>query len=120
MFIRKTVVAVALAAAALPAAFANSGSTYINGEVGFQEHPVQGTASRAEVKKELEAFRKNPVTADGGRIINGEIGYVPPQHSYAFEGGKLVHTDKLAHNTPKPSQVMTPAERRTYRQNYFN
>ena len=120
MSFRKTVFVLALAGAAIPAAFANSGSTWVGGEAGFQNHPVQSTKSRADVRKELEAFNKNPVTADGGRIVGGEAGYSPPQHSYAFQGGKLVHTDSLAHNTPKPSLSMTAAERRAFDELYRN
>ena len=34
------------------------------------------TASRDSVRRELQAFQQNPVTADGYRFIGGEIGYV--------------------------------------------
>jgi hypothetical protein len=120
MLFRKTVVAFAFAAAFVPAAFANSGATWIGGETGFQDHPVQSTKSRAEVRNEYLAWRANPVTTDGGLAVGGEAGYVPPQHSYAYQGGKLVHTDKIAHNTPKPSLEMTDAERRLFQELYAN
>lgn len=32
--------------------------------------------TREAVKKELQAFQRNPVTADGYRYVGGEIGYV--------------------------------------------
>lgn len=112
MLFRKTVFTLALAGAAIPAAFANSGSTWVGGELGFQPHAVQSTKSRADVKKETEAFRKNSVTAHDGTLVGGEVGYIPPQHSFGFQGGKLTHTDSIAHNTPKPNLVMTTAERR--------
>lgn len=116
MLFHKTVFALALAGAALPAAFANSGSNWIGGERGFEFHAGQSTKSRADVKKELEAFRKNPVTADGGTLIGTDARYIPPQHSYAFQDGKLVHTDSIAHDTPKPTNLaMTDAERSLYR-----
>ncbi len=120
MLFRKTVFALALAGAAVPVAFANSGSTWVGGELGFETHAVQSTNSRANVQKELQAFRKNPVTADGGTLVGGEAGYIRPQHSYAFQGGKLVHTDSIAHNTSKPSLAMTAAERRLYQELYSN
>ncbi|WP_096699580.1 DUF4148 domain-containing protein [Polaromonas sp. AER18D-145] len=120
MLFRKTVFALALAGAALPAAFANSGSTWVGGELGFETHAVQSTKSRADVQQELQAFRQNPVAADGGRLVGGEAGYIHPQHSYAFQGGKLVHTDTIAHNTPKPSLAMTDAERRLFQEQYVN
>lgn len=116
MLFRKTVFALALAGAALPAAFANSGSTWVGGERGVEFHANKSTKNRAEVQKELEAFRQNPVTADGGTLAGRDASYIPPQHSYAFQGGKLVHTDSLAHDTPKPTSLaMTDAERRQYR-----
>lgn len=118
MLVRKTVFALALVGAAIPAAFANSGSTLVGGELGFETHAMQSTKSRADVQQELEAFRKNPVTADGGKIDGTNIGYINPQHSYAFQGGKLVHTDNIAHDTPKPSLAMTDAERRLYQELY--
>ena len=120
MLFRKTVFALALAGAAIPAAFADSGSKWVGGELGFESHAVQSTKSRADVQREFQAFRNNPVSADGGRLVGGEAGYLPPQHSYAFQGGSWVHTDRIAHNTPKPSLSMTDAERRTYQELYVN
>ncbi|MDP2448851.1 DUF4148 domain-containing protein [Polaromonas sp.] len=120
MLFRKTVFALALAGAAIPAAFANSGGTWVGGEQGFETHAVQSTTSRADVQKELQAFRKNPKTAEGGRLVGGEAGYIPPQHSYAFQDGRLVHTDSIAHNTPKPSLAMTDAERTLFQEQYAN
>ncbi|HQR97021.1 DUF4148 domain-containing protein [Polaromonas sp.] len=120
MLFRKTVFALALAGAAIPAAFANSGGTWVGGEQGFETHTVQSTKSRADVEKELDAFRKNPTTAEGGTLVGGEVGYIPPQHSYAFQDGRLVHTDSIAHNTPKPSLAMTDAERTLFQEQYAN
>lgn len=122
MLFRKSVVALALVGAAIPAAFANSVVTSVGGDRDSQ-YPASYTnsnssKSRADVQKELEAFRKNPVTADGGKIVNTEIGFISPQHSYAFQGGTLVHTDSLSHDTPKPSLAMTDAEKRLQRQLY--
>ena len=120
MLFRNTAVVLALAGSFIPAAFASSGSTWVGGEVGFQDHAVQGTKSRAEVRNEFLASRANPVTSDGGLAVGGEAGYIAPQHSYAFREGKLVHTDKIAHNTPKPSLSMTDAERRLFQELYVN
>ena len=120
MLFRKTVFALALAGAAIPAAFANSGSAPVRGEQGFETHAMQSTRSRADVQRELADFRRNPMTAEGGMFTQGETGYVFPQHSYDFKGGKLVHSDTIAHNTPKPSLTMTPAERLQYRAEYVN
>lgn len=120
MLFRKTVFALALAGAAVPAAFANTGSAWVGGELGFETHAVQSTTSRAEIQKEYQAYRKNPVSTDGGTLVGGEIGYLPPQHSYALQDGKLVHTDRIAHDTAKPSLAMTDAERELFRVQYIN
>ena len=121
MSIRKTVLVLALAGgAAIPAAFAGSGNTWVGGELGFETHAVQSTRSRADVEREFLAFRSNPVTSDGGRTVSGEAGYLPPQHSYAFQDGKLVHTDKIAHNSAKPSLAMSAGDANRFREQYSN
>lgn len=38
--------------------------------------PSNSALSRESVRKELQAFQRNPVTADGYRFVDGEIGYV--------------------------------------------
>ena len=118
MSFRKTVFALALVSASIPAAFASSGSTFVGGENSFETHAMPGTKTRADVQKELLAFRKNPVAADGGTLVGGELGYIPPQHSYAANGGKLVHADSISHNTSRPSLAMTDTERRLYQELY--
>ena len=120
MTFRKTVFVLALFGAFVPAAFAGAGSTWIGGEAGFESHAVPSSKSRAVVQKEFEAFRANAVTSDGGTLVGGEAGYIRPQHSYAFQGGKLIHTDAIAHNTPKPSLSMTAVERQLFREQYAN
>ena len=120
MSLRKTVFMLALVSASIPAAFASSGSTFVGGENSFETHAMPGSKTRADVQKELLAFRKNPVTADGGMLVGAELGYTFPQHSYAFQGGKLVHADSIAHNTSRPSLAMTDTERRMYRELYAN
>ena len=120
MSLRKTVFMLALVSASIPAAFASSGSTFVGGENSFETHAMPGSKTRADVQKELQAFRKNPVTADGGMLVGAELGYTFPQHSYAFQGGKLVHADSITHNTSRPSLAMTDTERRMYRELYAN
>jgi hypothetical protein len=117
MSIRKTIVALALVAAALPAAFANSHTGWAGNERGVSLIEAS-TKTRAEVMQELQDFRNNPVAADGSKFTNNERGFVPAQHSYAFQGGALVHTDTIAHNTAKPSVVLTDADKRRNRELY--
>ena len=120
MLFRKTVFPLALVGAAIPAAFASSDAIWLGSDRGFEFYPgtSNSTKSRADVQQELAAFRKNPVTADGGKIVNTDNGYISPQHSYAFQGGTLVHTDSIAHDTPKPSLAMTDADKRLQRELY--
>ncbi|MBA3772391.1 MAG: DUF4148 domain-containing protein [Ramlibacter sp.] len=44
-----------MAAAAAPAAFASSGSTWVGGEAGFQTHAQQSPTSREQVRSELKS-----------------------------------------------------------------
>ena len=111
MLIRKTMLALALAGAAVPAAFANGGH-----ERPFESSAASSTKSRSDVQKELEAFRKNPVGAGGGILSDRDASFITPQHSYGFQNGALVHTDKLAHDTPKPElSPLTEEQRSLYR-----
>ena len=113
MLIRKTVLALALVSAAVPAAFANGGY-----ERPFESSSTSSTKSRSDVQKELEAFRLNPVGAGGSILSDRDARFITPQHSYGFQNGTLVHTDNIAHDTPKPTNLaMTAAERLLYRNN---
>lgn len=93
---RISTLAFVLAAAAAPAAFAGTGAVWVGGEAGFREYPVQSQLTRDQVRQELQAFRANPVGADGGRFVGGEQGYVPHQHSYVVREGVKVHTGGFA------------------------
>ena len=111
MLIRKTMLALALAGAAVPAAFANGGH-----ERPFESSAASSTKSRSDVQKELEAFRKNPVGAGGSILSDRDARFITPQHSYGFQNGALVHTDKLPHDTPKPElSPLTEEQRSLYR-----
>lgn len=89
MAFMKYVLAVAVAAAALPAAFANSGSTWVGGEAGFETHAPEAGKTRAEVRAELEDFVRN-----GGSVASGELDYLPPhQHTYVVQDGRTLHDD---------------------------
>lgn len=117
MSARRTALIFALATAGLSGAQAQSTSTFVGGEIGFVDSPVQSTLTREAVRQELRAFLNNPVAPDGGRFVGGELGYVYPQHAYAFQNGQWVHTDKIAHN-PEPSLKQTEAERRLFLEQY--
>jgi hypothetical protein len=118
MSIRQTVFALALVGASIPAAFASSGATTLSTDRGFEFHTSQSTKTRADVMKELEVSKKAPVSGSSfsRTLSQGDQGYVMKQHSFGLQNGDLVHTDKIAHNTPKPSLVMTDPERRLFQQ----
>ena len=113
MTYRKTVFALILAGAAIPAAFATSGFTPVAGDRGFEVH--SGTPS-ANTRAELTDSRQNSLVADsnslGGR---GDAGYMPPQHAYSFEGGKVIHADNISHSPQQPGIVRSRTARDLYR-----
>jgi hypothetical protein len=117
MSVRKSAFVLAVAALALPAAFAQATSVWVGGERGWVDQPIQSTRTRDQVSKEFLAFQANPVDANGGRYVGGQLGYVYPQHILAFQNGELVCVDKIAHN-PKPEAIKSAAERRTFLQQY--
>ena len=122
MSIRQTVFALALVGTSIPAAFASSGATNLSTDRGFEFHATQSTKSRADVMKELEASKKAPAAGmnRSPSFNRGDSGYVAEPHSFAVQAGRLVHTDNIAHNTPKPRLAMTDAERRMSQQLYRN
>ncbi len=107
-----------LAGLAVSAAHANTAP--IGGKVGYEPPYTPGTKSVAEVQAELRAFQANPVSADGVRMVDGKVGYVSQAHSLKLISGKMVHTDNLTHNTPRPAWKMTEEERREFSKHYVN
>lgn len=122
MSIRKTLLALAAAGAAVPAAFAGN---FVGGEIGYDSHPANSVMSRQEVRQDAKAFLAHPVLADGTVFVGGELGYVPADEgAYADRQPATPHThvlgntgDTLAKSSPAP---MTEAERRAYKEQYIN
>jgi hypothetical protein len=115
MIIRNAVFALGLTAVMIPA-FANSGASFVTGgEEGLRLHKAQSTKSKAEVRAELQSTRSIGGYGVMGTGESGESGAFSQRHSFAFQGGKLVHSDNLAHNSPKPSIAMGALERDLYR-----
>lgn len=103
--ISKIIATAALAAAAIPAAFAGSGSTWVGGEAGFATHPVQTGLTRAQVRAELAQFVR-----DGGSLASGERDYKQPhQHAYANRDGRRVHDDSAATMGNSSASLYAPA-----------
>jgi opacity protein-like surface antigen len=115
---RNIAIAIALSSAAISSAFAADTGQLLNGELGYVPAPFHGTLTRDEVERDLASFQRNPVTADGSRFVGGEVGYEYPSHSYAIRNGKLVHTDNIAHNTPRKSGRMTPNQIDAFQDSY--
>jgi hypothetical protein len=74
MKVRLSLIAL-LSALAVPA-MASSGFTPGRGEASFKTHPMASTKTRDQVKRELEAWKRNPVSADGWREVGGEAGWI--------------------------------------------
>ena len=113
----KSVFVLAIAAAAISTAQAQSTSVWVGGEAGFVDLPVQSSLTREQVSQALLDFRANPVAADGARYVGGEMGYLPEQHAFARVDGRWVCIDNIAHNA-KPDAIRSDAEERVFRQNY--
>jgi hypothetical protein len=113
MSFRTTATAIVLAAAAAPAAFAANGATWVGGEAGFREHPIQSQVTREQVRRDLLAFKAQPMDASGGRHVGGEEGYVPHQHTYVVRDGVKVHTAGFAATMGmRPAAPYEPTQRR--------
>ena len=117
MSVRRSAFVLAVAAMALPAAFAQTTSVFVGGEAGWVDRPGQSTVTSEQVGQELQAFRSNPVAPDGGRFVGGEAGYMFPAHTYARQNGEWVCTDKIAHNA-KPDAIKSATEQRVFLQQY--
>lgn len=104
MMFRKTIFTLALAGAVLPAAFADSGRNWGGAGDSIVITPPQGQSdtSRGDVKKGSAMAPRNTraamTSADGATNTS-------PQHSYGLQGGRLVHTDNLPHDTAKPGLI---------------
>ena len=117
--LKQITVAFAISALAAPAAFATSGITPADNEIGYQTHAMPASGlTRDQVRAELEAFRRNPVSADGSRFVGGEAGWEIEGHKIAWRDGKLVHADNIDHNAPRASALVTPQSRAEFQRQY--
>lgn len=76
MKVRLSLGLIALASAVSLPALATSGYTNVGGEVGAVPHAMPSVKSRADVLRELAAWKRNPVSADGWRDVGGDVGWV--------------------------------------------
>jgi len=120
MTIRKLAIATLLAGASVTAAFASQPLHWVGGEIGFVEHNTPSTVTREQVMQDYQLSRQSKFDSSGGMQLGGDGGYVGPQHSYAVGGGKIRHTDKIAHNTVKPDYQHSAAEHAYFSKTYVN
>lgn len=122
MNVRKSLIALSIAAVSAPAAFANN---FVGGELGYDSHPVTSSITRAQVQKDFEAFRAHPVLADGTVMVQGELGYVSANQGVFVDREPAgPHTHVMGSNASPATRVapspLTEAERRAYRDQYIN
>jgi hypothetical protein len=67
---------IALVSAPSLPVLAISGITPVPGEVGFTTHEMPSAKTRVDYAMELEAWKGNPVLADGWREAGGDAGWV--------------------------------------------
>ena len=71
-----------------------------NPERSFIDEAPPAARTTAEVRAELEAFRHNPVSADGWKDVGGERGEAMITYQYAFVDGKLVASGNAGNAAP--------------------
>ena len=76
MFIRKSILSLALLGAMASPVFATSGTTRNDGELGASTHAMPTPVTREQVQRELAEWRKSPVSS-GWREVGGQVGWVP-------------------------------------------
>lgn len=120
MSVRQFAIVLAVAATAATAAYAGPSTgtgTFVQGEIGYTDSPVQSIRSRQDVLAELQSFRSNPLAADGARYVGGEMGYAYVPHTHEFRDGKWIALSGIGHN-PKPAAIMGDSERRQFTELY--
>ena len=99
----KAVILAAFALSLSAPAFASSGATFVNNEIGWETHPTQSTKTRAEVVAELKAAQ------DAGAIAD----------SYEFPAPTKVSPSKLSREqVQRGATEITDAERDAVHRTY--
>ena len=112
MFIRKSILSLALLGAMASPVFATSGTTRNDGELGASTHAMPTPVTREQVQRELAEWRKNPVSS-GWREVGGQVGWVPETHRSDLRNGQFVHVDNIPHDSPKPA-LATAQDKRQF------
>lgn len=115
--IRKVFLATVIAVGLFPAAFAETGATWVGGEIGYASHPTKSNTTREQVRAELIAFQNA-----GGQLARGELPLMPHEHTYKMQGGIATHADPYGTmgNVPAPAPTPRPQFVRPTWDPYFN
>lgn len=117
--LKKTLLVATIGALAVASVFASSGTRPANNERGYTAHAMPASGlTRDQVRTELEAFKRNPTSADGARYVGGELGWENRGHKSEWRDGKLVHADAIDHNAPRASESVTPQTRAEFQKLY--
>lgn len=118
---KQSAIALALVAAGLlgTSAFAATGFNPVGGERGAAAHQPAPGLTRDQVTQEFLAFRANPVGADGGVYVGGEIGWEPHRHVYTRDGKHADAFPPIASNHTAPA-ARGAADRRALQEQYVN
>ena len=101
---------VALATAPVHPANTEMGSVYH----GTEYASVDGRFARVDHWNSPVAAPASRAAHDAWDFIGGESGWVLRQHSYDFANGRLVHSDTISHDSPKPisgRDLLSPNDR---------
>lgn len=118
---KQSAIALALVAAGLfgTSAFAATGFNQVGGERGAAAHQPAAGLSRDQVTREFLAFRANPVGADGGVFVGGEIGWEPHRHVYTRDGKHADAFPPVASNQAETA-ARGAGEQRAIQEQYVN
>lgn len=120
MIIRNLAIATLLASASVTSVFASHSLHWVGGEIGFIEHNIPSTVTRAKVMQDYQLSLQSKVDGSGGIQLGGDAGYLEPRHSYTVADGKLRHTDSISHKAAKPEYQHSATEHVVFSETYVN
>lgn len=87
-------------------------------EAGYEAHPADGKAGLSRAQKAQQDMQTQRELEKMGWRYAGNAGWIKEGHRVALRGGRLVHTDDMDHNSPKPSTNLTDEERQMFKRLY--
>jgi hypothetical protein len=93
-----------LAAAIGVAAFVVVGTAMADGPArSTGNEVVDAEYARMNASNSRSTPRNAPAAKDDWAYVGGDTGWELRQHRYDFANGRLVHSDDIPHDTPKPA-----------------